>query len=126
MPKSGSSELISSNDKNSFRARFSAYHGFAEADFEKRALRKFMHWPWRMAVPVILKFTPEKLGSDFEIIKLLGESSSYSQLRRNILDLRNDYRCYNDFGWQRRVFRFRLSGRRIMLLARNIWREAEY
>ena len=109
------------NEEHSFRVRFSTYYGFAEEDFNKMALRNFMRWPWRLAVPLILKFKPETLKTDLEIIHSIGATTTYAELCREISELRNDYRLHNDFGWQRRSLCFRLSGKRIMTATKKIW-----
>ena len=112
-----------SQDQRSFRGRFCERFGCTEADFERRALRRLLHWPWRLAAPIVYHLKLVSPVSDLEIIRAIGASTDRSDVRREVLDIREDYRRRGDFNFARRRLRFRLSGKRVLALAKTLWRE---
>lgn len=112
-----------SQDQRSFRARFCECFSCAEADFERRALQRLLHWPWRLAVPIVYRLKLVSPASDLEIIRTIGAASDRSDVRREVLDIREDYRRRGDFNFARCRLRFRLSGKRVLAVAKILWRE---
>lgn len=112
-----------SQDRYSFRARFCKAFNCAEIDFERRALRRLLHWPWCLAAPWVYRLRLVSPVSDLEIIRVIGAATARSDVKREVLDIREDYRRRGDFNFARHRLRFRLSGKRVLATARLLWRE---
>ena len=82
----------------------------------------FLHSPWSVLVPVLLRIRPASLSTDIDILRQLGRVESGSNLASEVRGLRTDYLRHKDYGLMRRALKFRLSGERILFSAKEFWK----
>src|SRR5688572_12331963 len=95
-----------SNSALPLRKRFCAYYNCSDAHFESMALRVFLHRPWSLLVPLLLRVNPALFRTDIEILKDLGSIESGSNLASEVRQLRHDYLRHQDYGLMRRRLNF--------------------
>jgi len=105
----------------SFRALFCSARGISDSEFESTALRFLLHSPWSWLSPFILRLAPGLVSTDLLIIQELGRIKSGANLSAEVRDIRTEYRRKRDFGVLRRVFKMRLSTKRIFSISKSFW-----
>jgi len=108
-------------DQMTLREKFCTRFQCAPSDYGASALRLFLHRPWSWLAPAILRIKPGLFSTDLLIIEQLGRLTSGKNLSAELRDLRADYFRHRDFGWLRRYFKLRLSGRRISKACQSLW-----
>lgn len=104
-------------ERDSFRERFCRHFGYSPDDFEEEALRQFLNPPWGMLIPLY----PAAFRVDRIIVARLGRIADFEHLTQEIRDIRGDYHREQDFGFERRTLKRRLSSKRILDTAAQVW-----
>lgn len=107
--------------KLSFREQFCSYFKCSDAEFEDVALKAFLHWPWSFLSPSVRRHFPALVATDIQIIKQISFATNISDLSTETRSLRSDYALHHDFGLLRKFFKLRLSRKRILRTAKQIW-----
>jgi len=106
----------------SFRTLFCERFQIDDADFDRRALRYLLHFPWSTLSPFLSRRWPKLFKVDQLLMRRLGvmkcRETFFSEIRR----LRDDYIREGDFGVSRKWFRRRLSSRRLLVISSRLFK----
>jgi hypothetical protein len=113
--------LTTLNAEKTFKSRFCEFYQCPENQFERAILLKVLHRRSLLLAWCLLRIHPAFFSTDYRILRQVGAVASRNNLLAEARDIRNDYQRFNDFGIMRRFLNLRISGKRLLAVANQVW-----